>query len=483
MQKQDPIAQNSSPDQPAQGQSASDAAPSAPSENFRPPGVPSNVALSANLHALDALEKQASAPDAGGVSASATNAEGKAPEAPSAASEIQSEAPPINAMGEHEAPSGQAPKIDPPRVSLIPFVPPTRQSEPPPGAFRRLVRGKRLGWAAAVAIVALAAAGGAAVMGEDIRSRGLSIAALQESIGALEAKLDTNDTAKSNDDAAAIRKAVADARGGMASSRDLSATIAQLNARIDRLEHDQGGRVDKLADRLDRETAAQSAEAQGRNADLAGRLEKLERGDLAARLDKLEKKSQANAAAAPTASLTPDRETAARSAEAQARDADLVARLDKLERADLAARLDKLEKKSEGATVAATSNASPTTAPAPKPSVAAAPASASNEITAAIQRPQPSAPIRGWILLEIRDGVALVENRQGLREISLGETVPGAGRVQRFERRGRQWVVVTDQGVIVQGPIGGYREDANLRPPGYIGGYGAYYGRYGDGEY
>jgi hypothetical protein len=481
MQNQDFIAKNSSPVEPASTQSASNAPLQSVGESSPAPRAPSNEALSANLNALDALEKQASAPGEAGASEPTATADGEAEKPPATASASHSAAPSIDARRQHEEPSGQAPKIDPPRASLIPFVPPAPHA-PGPGAFRRLVRGKRLRWGAAVATLALAAAGGASVMGEDLRSRGLKLEALGESVAALEAKLDAIDTAKPIDDATAIRKAVADARGGLALSRDVSVTIAQLNARIDRLEHDQGGRVDKLGDRLDRETAARSTEAQARDADLAGRLDKLERADLAARMDKLEKKSQASAAATPTTPSTPDRETAARSAEAQARDADLAGRLDKLERADLAARMDKLEKKSQ-ASAAATPTTPSTPASATQTSAASAPASASNEMTAAIQRPQPSAPIRGWVLLEIRNGVALVENRQGLREISLGETVPGAGRVQRFERRGRQWVVVTDQGVIAQGPIGGYREDASLRPPGYIGGYGAYYGRYGDGEY
>jgi len=41
-----------------------------------------------------------------------------------------------------------------------------------------------------------------------------------------------------------------------------------------------------------------------------------------------------------------------------------------------------------------------------------------------------------------------VESRRGLREIAPGDSLPGAGRVQAIERRGRQWVVVTSNGVI-----------------------------------
>ena len=422
MQYPEPIAQNPSSDEPPAASPAPSAPPLAPvvEDASAPKAAASGDMLSANLEALDALDGRApSRRDAQARSASVA-AEVEAAE-DRRTSGSQAAAPANAARNDGEDPSSKTPKVDPPRVSLIPFTPPSRPSGPRAGAFRRLR------WGVAAAALALVVAGGAAVVGAEVRSRGLKIEALQESIAALQARIAALETAKPNDETAAIRKAVGDARGGLASSRDLSSTILQVNARIDRLEHDQDGRLDKLVDRLDRETAALSAEGQSRDADLSARLDKLEHTDFAARLDKLETKSQSTVVAvAPTGAAAP---------------------------------------------------------PASTSQPGAATAAASNEIVGSVPRPQPSAPIRGWVLLEIRNGVALVENRQGLREISLGQTLAGAGRVQRFERHGRQWVVVTDQGVIVPGPLGGYREDANLRPPALIGGYGAYYGRYGDGEY
>jgi hypothetical protein len=55
----------------------------------------------------------------------------------------------------------------------------------------------------------------------------------------------------------------------------------------------------------------------------------------------------------------------------------------------------------------------------------------------------------------------------------------------RIEKRGREWVVVTDLGIIVPGaPAAGYGAYANSRPPnGYgYGPYGGYsnYGGYGE---
>ena len=47
------------------------------------------------------------------------------------------------------------------------------------------------------------------------------------------------------------------------------------------------------------------------------------------------------------------------------------------------------------------------------------------------------------------DGVALIENRRlGMLEVAPGQTVRGLGRIEKFEKRGKQWVVVTEQGFI-----------------------------------
>ena len=101
--------------------------------------------------------------------------------------------------------------------------------------------------------------------------------------------------------------------------RDLSAALTQLTVRLDQIEHEYGARLDKLSERVDQDSSSRFA-------------------DIAARLDKLEKK-----AALPA---TPASESA-----------DVVARLDKLEKrvavaaapaseiAGLTTRLNKLEKR------------------------------------------------------------------------------------------------------------------------------------------
>lgn len=57
--------------------------------------------------------------------------------------------------------------------------------------------------------------------------------------------------------------------------------------------------------------------------------------------------------------------------------------------------------------------------------------------------------VEAWALRDVYDGVAMLEDRKRrLLEVARGDTVPGVGRVEAIERRGRVWVVVTKQGVI-----------------------------------
>jgi hypothetical protein len=57
----------------------------------------------------------------------------------------------------------------------------------------------------------------------------------------------------------------------------------------------------------------------------------------------------------------------------------------------------------------------------------------------------------GWLVRGVHDGVAWVEGRNGvIHEVGLGQNIPGAGRVEAIQRRGRDWIVVTSRGVIVE---------------------------------
>lgn len=60
-----------------------------------------------------------------------------------------------------------------------------------------------------------------------------------------------------------------------------------------------------------------------------------------------------------------------------------------------------------------------------------------------------SLPVEGWALRDVYDGLALVEGKnRRLYEVAPGQILPGVGVVEKIERRGRNWVVVTSRGLI-----------------------------------
>ena len=210
---------------------------------------------------------------------------------------------------------------------------------------------------------------------------------------------------------------------GRSATPDPSATLTQLTDRLDQIEHEYGARLDKLSERVDQDSSSRFA-------------------DIAARLDKLEKKVAL--AAAPPASES----------------ADVVARLDKLEKkvavaaapsseiAGLTTRLNKLEKR---AVVAGASSANPLPPAAPKQSslMARVDPSAPNE---SARSDNPAPLLRDYSVEDARDGIAVVDSRSGPQEVAPGDFIPGAGRVLRIEKRGDDWFVLTSRGVIGSGP-------------------------------
>ena len=197
---------------------------------------------------------------------------------------------------------------------------------------------------------------------------------------------------------------MAELKNGLPAVHDSNPSLAQVNARVDRLEHEEDARIEKLGERVDHDAAT-------RNADIAARLEKLEK----------------KAAPPVVAALTP--QTAA--------------------------------------------PATPPTPPVlPKQATLLPPVAAnvSKETTGSI--PAPQAPIRGWLVREAHGNVAVVEGPYGFRQIEPGDALPGAGRVERIEKRGAGWTVVTDRGVISSSYSGYYR----------MGGYGGSDGAYGPPE-
>jgi hypothetical protein len=60
----------------------------------------------------------------------------------------------------------------------------------------------------------------------------------------------------------------------------------------------------------------------------------------------------------------------------------------------------------------------------------------------------PTGPYRAFVLRDIEDGRAVVEGAGGLEEVGPGDVLPGGARVERIEKHGPNWVVLTDRGFI-----------------------------------
>jgi hypothetical protein len=107
----------------------------------------------------------------------------------------------------------------------------------------------------------------------------------------------------------------------------------------------------------------------------------------------------------------------------------------------LSSRIDKLEQK-----IAAPPAAPPQAAQAKQPPVRPKLDNVSMDKSGSIERPRPL--LRGYVVLDASDDVALVGGRYGEREVRQGDFLPGAGRVERIELGGGGWVVLTTAGLI-----------------------------------
>lgn len=55
---------------------------------------------------------------------------------------------------------------------------------------------------------------------------------------------------------------------------------------------------------------------------------------------------------------------------------------------------------------------------------------------------------RSYVVWQVNNGIALVEGPDGLREVTVGSALPGAGQVLSIERTGTGWRIVTTETVI-----------------------------------
>lgn len=245
--------------------------------------------------------------------------------------------------------------------------------------------GKPAGVAAAILVAGtLGFVGGSASSGNG--QEALASARLGETAAGI--RENREDVARLASDMKSLRTAL----DGLRSERragDLSTRQAQLSERMERSSTDASGRMAKLADQLDR-------------------IEKTQRdptrlGAIVDRLERIEKHVQI-ASAAPSSAL-PAKPVAAAPSPAPA-----------------------------AADVTQTGSLPTDARPPARPAEVADPR---------------KLPADGYVVRDVEDGFALVEGRNGrFFEVSPGMNLPGLGRVEAIERRGRQWVVVTPKGYV-----------------------------------
>jgi hypothetical protein len=174
------------------------------------------------------------------------------------------------------APSqADAPERERVELKLLPFYPraeePLRAERDVPPAKAKRDWGRLAAAASLAGVVVIGAAAAAAhvhawrvARAEEAQTRTLA-----HRLDGMTARLDSLDANRSRDDLANLKKVLAEIKASAASAREVGGAVAQLVQRVDRLEKDQGARLDKLGDRIDHDAAV-------RLADVAARLEKLE---------------------------------------------------------------------------------------------------------------------------------------------------------------------------------------------------------------
>lgn len=181
------------------------------------------------------------------------------------------------------AESAGAPKVEPPRLNLIPYLTPPQaeaKAAPRPPGLGRWLSGLAAGLAAVAAVTAVGLYDHAR-QSNIIAAKAEESLTLAQTVKTLKDRIDAIEAARGRDESADLRKIAAEIKAESGATHDLNGALAQLASRLDRVDHDQNARLDKLAERLDHDPTARIAE-------------------LGARIDKLEKRPPAAVVAAVT---------------------------------------------------------------------------------------------------------------------------------------------------------------------------------------
>jgi hypothetical protein len=86
-----------------------------------------------------------------------------------------------------------------------------------------------------------------------------------------------------------------------------------------------------------------------------------------------------------------------------------------------------------------------TVSPASQPTTASLPAALGPLAPAPETKPT---TIPGWIVTDVREGIAVLDGPHGPQMARRGDTIPGLGRVDSIVRWGNRWIVATSNGLI-----------------------------------
>jgi hypothetical protein len=95
----------------------------------------------------------------------------------------------------------------------------------------------------------------------------------------------------------------------------------------------------------------------------------------------------------------------------------------------------------------ATSNITPAARPIAPP-LRASVAASTPPAAATTQPPAEAKKITEWVVREVINGTAILKGPRGVIGVSIGDLIPGVGRVQSIARQGGRWTVATNKGVI-----------------------------------
>ena len=66
-----------------------------------------------------------------------------------------------------------------------------------------------------------------------------------------------------------------------------------------------------------------------------------------------------------------------------------------------------------------------------------------------MKRPMMGPILDGWVVRDVYNGSAMIQNRAGVIQVLPGDNLPGLGRIEQVKRQDGRWVVVTSRGLIV----------------------------------